>query len=80
MSELRNSFVALFGEDQAKAIEQAAERHHGFQKNRGDDPFAWAIIIAIGWEFFDKIEYRDYHGITAKKEDIKSWIKMNWKM
>ena len=48
---IRDSFVAAFGEEQAVAIERAAEEHkNGVHDNRGSDSFKWAIAICIGYE------------------------------
>lgn len=74
---VRGSFVEQFGEDQAAALERAAEGHaNGINsERRGDDPFKWAILIAIGYQCAEKEDFRDYHGITAPWDEVKAWIK-----
>lgn len=71
------SFVKYFGEDQAKAVEAAAEEHANGPNNtkRGSDPFRWAITIAIGYQCMEKDGYRKHHGITPKWDKLKAWIK-----
>jgi hypothetical protein len=70
----RESFVARFGEDQACAIEKAAEGHkNGIHDNPGNDPFRWAIAICIGYQCMEKEEYRAFHGITVPVEEVKAW-------
>lgn len=73
---IRASFVEMFGEDQAVAIECAAEGHkNGIHDNPGSDPFRWAIVICIGHECMKNAEYREHHGITAPWSALKAWIK-----
>lgn len=73
---VRESFRETFGEDQATAIENAAQEHeNGVHDNRGSDPFKWAISICLGYECASKDSYREHHGITAPWEDISAWIK-----
>ena len=70
----REAFVNLFGEDEAKALEGAAEHHkNGVHDRTGTDPFRWAICICIGYECFTKESYADYHGIKHGKA-IKNWL------
>ena len=85
MRSVREKFVAMFGEEQASAVERAANYHdNGVNSsrsgedegsNRGTDPFKWALLICIGYECMEKPRYREYHGIAAQWDDIKSWIK-----
>lgn len=73
---VRDAFVAVFGEDNAFAIENAAKEHqNGIHDRPGSDPFKWALCICIGYECFTKDSYRDYHGITAPVPALKQWIK-----
>lgn len=71
---IREQFVALFGEDNAKAIEAAA-KSHAESENKGSDPFRWALSICIGYECMSK--FADYHGITAPWQDIDKWMAEN---
>ena len=72
VSSVRESFVARFGEDQAKAIEDAAEMHkNGVHDNPGSDYFKWAILIAIGHECLSR--FATSHGITVAEEDVRTW-------
>lgn len=74
---IRDSFVARFGEDQAAAIEAAADEHaNGINdSNKGSDPFKWAVSLVIGYECASKDRYRKYHGITAPWDEVHDWIK-----
>lgn len=73
---IRDSFVARFGEDQAAAVEAAADRHVGNDDahendDRGANPFQWSLLAAIGYECIGR--YVESHGITADPDDIKAW-------
>jgi hypothetical protein len=73
---IRESFVEAFGEDQAAAIERAAEGHkNGIHDRPGSDPFRWAIVICIGLQCMSEDAYRDEHGITAPWDALKTWIR-----
>lgn len=71
---VRESFVRQFGEEEAQALEVAAESHkNGIHNEHGSDKFKWVICICIGHQCFEKDRYREHHGIKATFEDIKSW-------
>lgn len=71
---VRASFVERFGEDQAVALEAAAEEHkNGVHDNKGSDPFKWVLCICIGYECFTEEHYRAYHGVTAAADEIRDW-------
>lgn len=73
---IRKKFVARFGEQQAIAIEAAANEHmNGIHDNPGSDRFRWAIAICLGYECMSKQSFREYHGITASWELLRQWIK-----
>ena len=74
---VRASFVERFGEDQAAAIEAAAEKHeNGINSvNKGSDPFKWACLIAIGYQCAEVGSYREEHGITAPWGEVRQWLK-----
>lgn len=74
---IRDNFVARFGEEQAAAIEQAADMHKDWRSGneKGSDPFRFAVVICIGFECMSKDSYREYHGITAPWADLHQWIK-----
>jgi hypothetical protein len=73
---IREKYVAEFGEEQAKALEQAADTHkNGIHDNKGSDPFKWAILIAIGYECSTRDAFKEYHGISVPTEKWKQWVK-----
>lgn len=74
---IRGKFVERFGEDQAVAIERAANEHaNGINdENRGSDPFKWALLICLGYECISKDSYREHHGVTAPWDELKAWTK-----
>ena len=73
---IRPLFVKEFGEDQAFAIEKAAEEHDNeVHPKRGKDPFKWALLICIGYECLEKEKYREHHGINVPFTELKEWIK-----
>lgn len=73
---IRDSFVEAFGEDQAAAVEAAAEFHkNGVHDRPGSDYFRWAIVIAIGYECMSADDYREHHGISAPWPDLHDWIR-----
>ena len=75
-ASVRASFVARFSEDQAAAIERAAQEHmNGVHDNKGSDPFKWAFLVAIGYECISKDSYRAYHSITAPLAAMKEWAR-----
>ena len=77
MVSVRDHFVSAFGEDLAQKIEASANYHANDvnSKNRGSDPFKWALLICIGYECCSKKQFRQYHGILTPWEDIRGWIK-----
>lgn len=78
---VRDAFVARFGEDQAVAIEAAAEEHkNGIHDDPGSDYFRWALVIALGYECMSLDSYREYHGITAPWPELNEWIKDNGRL
>ena len=77
MNSVRQSYVEHFGEEQASAIERAAEEHKNQVSGteRGSDQFKWAILMAIGFECPTRKEFREYHGITVPVAEFKAWCK-----
>jgi hypothetical protein len=73
---VRDAFAARFGEDQAAALEAAAEMHANEPNsgNRGSDPFKWVIAICIGYQCFEVGSYREHHGITADFGEVRQWV------
>jgi len=82
----RRSFVARFGEADAKAIEDAAQAHYahgealGFDfglpgphstDDFGSSPFRYWFLLAIGHQCVSR--FRDYHGIAATEADLRAW-------
>src|SRR5882762_5114889 len=58
----REEFVTLFGENEAMAIEAAAEGHkNGIHDKPGSDAFLWALAICVGFECCTKQRYADHH-------------------
>lgn len=76
MASIRAAFADRFGKDQATAIYAAAVGHgNGINdKNKGDDPFKWALLVCIGYECMSKDRYREHHGITAPWPELEAWI------
>jgi len=77
---LREKFVARFGEDDAKAIEAAADRHvlkDGADARTGSDPFRWALVICIGYQCMEIEGYRKEHNIVSEWIDLQDWIIRN---
>jgi hypothetical protein len=74
---IKTAFAERFGQDQACAIQAAAEEHeNGINSaNKGDDPFKWALLTAIGYECMSKDSYREYHGISAPWDEVRQWMK-----
>ena len=69
---IRAAFVDRFGEDNATAIEAAANEHkNGVHDSPGSDPFKWALLIAIGYECVTR--YADYHHVTADQDELREW-------
>jgi len=77
MKTIRTKFVEEFGESQARRIERAAESHgNGINnKNKGSDPFKWALLICLGYQCVEVARYKKYHGITIGWGNFKKWIK-----
>ena len=68
---VRESYVEHFGEEQAQALERAAEYHkNGIHNKKGSDPFKWAIVIALGYECVSREGFRGWHGITVPFEQL----------
>lgn len=75
---IRESFVSMFGEDQAVRIEEAALQHmNGMgqvhsQDSWGSDPFRYMILGAIGWECVTR--FAEFHGITIDPVAFQLWV------
>lgn len=76
---VRDKFVGCFGEAEACAIERAAVEHGNDinDRNKGSDPFKWALLIAIGYQRMSADSYREYHQITSPWDELKLWIKQH---
>lgn len=76
MKSVRESFVAVFGEEEAQALEEAALEHANGTNDlsKGSDPFKWTILMVIGYQCAEK--YSEYHKINAPWEQIKDWAKL----
>lgn len=78
MKSVRTSYVKEFGEEQAKALENAAQEHkNGVNDKTGSDPFKWAVLIAIGFQCVEEERFRNYHGIDVPLEAFKKWAKLH---
>lgn len=78
---IREAFVKEFNEQTAAAIEAAANEHeNGLHPNQGNDPFKWALMLAISYQCFEIPRYREYHNIKPAYLRIKRWIKANGKL
>jgi hypothetical protein len=72
---IRKSFVEHFGEENALAMEHAAQEHeNGLHPNKGSDPFKRVLMLTISYECASKPNYASYHGITAEWEKVHQWI------
>ncbi len=71
---IRDTFVARFGEDQALAIEKAAESHvegsHALD-DRGSDEFRYLFLIAVSWECATR--FAADHDITVPEAELRDW-------
>ena len=77
-SDLRERFVAEFGEHLALAIEAAIERHVPrlrMRLERGSDPFRFALVWAVGLECLTRDEFRAQHGIEVPWELLREWLR-----
>lgn len=79
MPNLRDAFVARFGEHEATVMEAALKYHQAQgqilpDKRVGSDPFAFAVVHCIGWECFTRDSFRQEHGFTVPAEELKSWL------
>lgn len=73
---LARSFIKRFGEEQANRVYGAAVSHrNGVHDNQGDDGFAWAVFICLGFNCFKR--YREEHGFTMKTDDLYAWMRKN---
>lgn len=73
-------FSRKFGQDQADAV-LAAARHHknGVHDNEGNDPMAWAVLLAIGYQCVSEPSYAAFHKITIDPAAYKTWCRRNKK-
>lgn len=73
---MREEFVVGFGEEQAVAIETAAEAHRGEvgRRNVGSDAFRNALHVCIGFECMSHGSYRAHHGITAPWDALQRFM------
>ena len=65
---MREKYIKKFGEKQAQRIEEAATTHYlsgatVSGKNKGSNPFKWAILTIIDFQCVEK--YAKEHGITV---------------
>ena len=77
MKSIKEDFIKIFGKNEAKNIEEAAQSHgNGINNgNIGSDPFKWALLICIGYQCMEIERYRKHHGIKTSWKKLKSWIK-----
>lgn len=66
---IKKKFIKKFGEEQTKAIENAANQHYLeggtiSGQNKGAKPFLWVISTVIDLECVSIESNREYHGIT----------------
>lgn len=77
MSDLRDGFVAAFGEHLAISVEAAIERHVPALKvplEQGTDPFRFALVWAVGLECLSNPAFRAEHGIVVPWETLRDWL------
>lgn len=79
MKSIRNKFIKDFSEDEAVALEAAAERHgNGVNnENTGSDKFKWVLLIVIGHQCVELKNYAEFHDIKTSWDKLKPWIKKN---
>jgi hypothetical protein len=76
MTTFRDDFISHFGEENALAIEAAADSHkNGVHDKEGSDRLRWALLICIGYDCIEK--YSADHQITCSWEDVRDWMKMH---
>lgn len=83
---IRRSFVARFGEAEAKTIEDAAQSHYATDEamalhvdlatlhgsdDFGSSPFRYWFLLAIARECVTR--FRGEHGITTAEDDLRKW-------
>ncbi len=79
-TKIERKFIKDWGEELAEKVWRAANSHANEvnSKNKGSDPFKWALLICIGYQCLKKPEYRKYHGIERLNwRKMKKWIKDN---
>ena len=75
MTTARERFIERFGQDQAVAIEAAANEHRFTLlegTDHGQDSFRDALVICIGHECMTR--FADYHGIDVDQEQVREWV------
>jgi hypothetical protein len=78
MSELRDRFVAEFGEPLTVSIEASVEWHVPrlpVVLERGSDPFRFSLVWAIGLECLTRAEFRRQHGLVVPWEILRDWLR-----
>jgi hypothetical protein len=78
MHDLRERFVAAFGEHLAISLEAMIERHVPalkFTLDRGSDPFRFALVWAVGLECLSRPEFRREHRVVVPWEMLRDWIR-----
>lgn len=72
---VRESFVEIFGKEQAHRIELAANEHSNDvnSTSKGADPFKWAVLVCIGYECVSRPSFAQYHQITIGQDKFKEW-------
>lgn len=79
-TDLEESFIIAFGEEQFAKIIEAAEGHRDALlegNKRSPEPIADAIIICIGHDCLTNAAYREHHGITAPEADLRDWSRLH---
>lgn len=77
-AQVRQEFVAAFGEKEAQTMESACAYHmndRALVAREVKQPFKHAIVICIGSECFTAQGYAKWHGFEAPGDVIKQWVK-----
>jgi len=78
-SKLYSKFVRQFGEQEAKNLIIAAMMHrNGVHDRRGNDGFAWACLICIGYQCVER--FAKDHDLTIDYSQFHAFCKRNAKM
>lgn len=77
-SKTYKSYVKAFGEEQAQALYEAAKSHMDrHNMDQGNDPFAWAVFMAMSYHCVKVNSFAEHHGITVGNPAFEYWVYLN---